>query len=92
MEKFKAKNIDPEGYTLYSYAAVQILAKAIEATGSTDGKALADYLHQGKPTQTVIGDIAYDKKGDITRPDYVMYVWKKNAAGNIDYSGNEVTQ
>ncbi|MER2269654.1 branched-chain amino acid ABC transporter substrate-binding protein [Methylobacterium oxalidis] len=89
---FKAKGIDPEAYTLYSYAAVQILAKAIEATGSTDGKTLADYLHQGKPTQTVIGDIAYDKKGDITRPDYVMYVWKKNAAGNIDYSGNEVTQ
>ncbi|WP_194075171.1 branched-chain amino acid ABC transporter substrate-binding protein [Methylobacterium durans] len=89
---FKAKGIDPEAYTLYSYAAVQILAKAIEATGSTDGKALADYLHQGKPTRTVIGEIAYDKKGDITRPDYVMYVWKKNAAGAIDYSGNEVTQ
>jgi branched-chain amino acid transport system substrate-binding protein len=89
---FKAKNIDPEAYTLYAYAAVQILAKAIEETGSTDGKKLADYLHQGKPTKTVIGDIAYDKKGDITRPDYVMYVWKKNAAGNIDYSGNEITQ
>ena len=40
----------------------------------------------------MIGDIAYDKKGDITRPDYVMYQWKKNAAGNIDYSGNEITQ
>ncbi|KAB1073632.1 branched-chain amino acid ABC transporter substrate-binding protein [Methylobacterium planeticum] len=89
---FKAKNIDPEAYTLYAYAAVQILAKAIEETGSTDGKKLADYLHQGKPTKTVIGDIAYDKKGDITRPDYVMYMWKKNAAGNIDYSGNEITQ
>ena len=87
---FKAKGIDPEAYTLYSYAAVQILKAAIEATGSTDGKTLADYLHQGKPTPTVIGDIAYDKKGDITRPDYVMYVWKKNEAGNIDYAGNEL--
>ena len=89
---FKAKNIEPEGYTLYAYAAVQVLAKAIEATGSTDGKKLADYLHQGKPTTTVIGDIAYDKKGDITRPDYVMYVWKKNAAGTVDYTGNELPQ
>ncbi|WP_336486201.1 branched-chain amino acid ABC transporter substrate-binding protein [Methylobacterium nigriterrae] len=89
---FKAKNIDPEAYTLYAYAAVQVLAKAIEETGSTDGKKLADYLHQGKPTKTVIGDIAYDKKGDITRPDYILYNWKKNPAGNIDYTGNEITQ
>ncbi|WP_375463028.1 branched-chain amino acid ABC transporter substrate-binding protein [uncultured Methylobacterium sp.] len=89
---FKAKNIDPEAYTLYAYAAVQILKKAIEETGSTDGKKLADYLRQGKPTPTVIGDIAYDKKGDITRPDYVLYAWKKNAAGNVDYTGNELTK
>ena len=89
---FKAKNIDPEAYTLYAYAAVQILKKAIEETGSTDGKKLADYLHQGKPTPTVIGPIAYDKKGDITRPDYVIYAWKKNAAGNVDYAGNELTK
>ena len=31
----------------------------------------------GKPFKTVIGDLAYDKKGDLTRLDYVMYVWKK---------------
>ena len=87
---FKAKGIEPEGYTLYAYAAVQILAKAVEATGSTDGEKLAAYLHGGKPTATVIGDIAYDKKGDITRPDYVLYEWKKNAAGTVDYTGNEI--
>ena len=92
VDAFKKKGIDPEAYTLYSYAAVQILKAAVEATGSTDGKKLADYMHGGKPFPTVIGDIAYDKKGDITRPDYVMYQWKKNAAGNIDYSGNEITQ
>ncbi|GJD42748.1 Leu/Ile/Val-binding protein [Methylobacterium cerastii] len=89
---FKAKGIDPEGYTLYSYAAVQVLAKAMQETGSTDGKKLAEWLHMGKPVDTVVGPIAYDKKGDITKPDYVMYQWKKNAAGNIDYAGNEVTK
>ncbi|WP_232628864.1 branched-chain amino acid ABC transporter substrate-binding protein [Methylobacterium sp. Leaf118] len=87
---FKAKGIEPEGYTLYAYAAVQILARAIEATGATEGETLAAYLHQGKPTATVIGDIAYDKKGDITRPDYVLYEWKKNASGTVDYTGNEI--
>jgi branched-chain amino acid transport system substrate-binding protein len=87
---FKAKNIDPDAYTLYTYAAVQVLARAIAETGSSNGKVLADWLHQGKTIETVLGPIAYDKKGDITRPDYVMYAWKKGADGKIDYAGNEL--
>jgi branched-chain amino acid transport system substrate-binding protein len=88
--KFKAKNYDPEAYTLYSYAAAQILAEAAKQAGSVDGKKVADVMKSGKPFKTVIGDITYDKKGDITRPDYIMYVWKKGADGKIDYSGNEL--
>ncbi len=90
VEKFKARNIDPEAYTLYSYAAVQILKQAAEEAKSTDGKKIAAVMNSGRVFKTVIGDISYDKKGDITRPDYVMYVWKKGADGKIDYSGNEV--
>ncbi|WP_026175977.1 branched-chain amino acid ABC transporter substrate-binding protein [Methylobacterium sp. 88A] len=90
IDSFKAIKFEPEGYTLYSYAAVQILKQAMEATKSTDGQKLAAHLHQGKPFDTVIGDISYDKKGDITRPDYVMYMWKKGADGSINYAGNEV--
>ena len=90
VEKFRKKNYEPEAYTLYSYAAVQILAQAAEAVKSPDGKKIAEYMRSGKTFKTVIGDIAYDKKGDITRPDYVMYVWKKAADGKIDYTGNEV--
>ena len=26
--------------------------------------------------ETVLGPISYDKKGDITTADYVLYVWK----------------
>jgi branched-chain amino acid transport system substrate-binding protein len=88
--KFKAKNYDPEAYTLYSYAAVEILKQAAEEAKSMDGKKISDVMKSGKVFKTVIGDISYDKKGDITRPDYVMYVWKKGADGKIDYSGNEV--
>lgn len=88
--KFKAKNFEPEAYTLYSYAAAQILAEAAKQAGGTDGKKMSDIMKSGKPFKTVIGDISYDKKGDITRPDYIMYVWKKGADGKIDYSGNEL--
>ncbi len=30
VEKFKAKNIDPEGYTLYTYAAFQVWSQAVD--------------------------------------------------------------
>jgi branched-chain amino acid transport system substrate-binding protein len=89
--KFKAKNFEPEAYTLYAYAAVQILKAAAEQAKSTDGKKMAEVMKQGKPFKTVIGDISFDKKGDITRPDYIMYQWKKGADGKIDYSGNELS-
>src|SRR5215203_1938461 len=90
VEKFRKKGFEPEAYTLYTYAAVQILAQAAEAVKSTDPKKVADHMHSGKTFKTVIGDISFDKKGDITRPDYVMYVWKKGQDGKIDYSGNEI--
>jgi branched-chain amino acid transport system substrate-binding protein len=91
VKKFRAKNFEPEAYTLYSYAATQILVDAAKKANATDGKKIADVMKQGQPFKTVIGDISYDKKGDITRPDYVMYVWKKGADGKIDYSGNETS-
>ncbi|MBS4083530.1 MAG: branched-chain amino acid ABC transporter substrate-binding protein [Rhizobiales bacterium] len=75
VKKFKAKGIDPEGYTLYTYAAMQIWAAAVEKTGSTDPKKVAATIRAGK-WNTVLGEISYDAKGDITVMDYVMYEWK----------------
>jgi branched-chain amino acid transport system substrate-binding protein len=75
VKKFKAKNIDPEGYTLYTYAAMQIWAAAVEKAGSTDPKKVAEVIRAGK-WNTVLGEISYDAKGDITVTDYVMYEWK----------------
>ena len=90
VKKFRAKGFEPEAYTLYSYAAVQVLADAAKQASSIDGKKVAETISSGKPFKTVIGDLSFDKKGDITRPDYVMYVWKKGPDGKIDYSGNEL--
>jgi len=86
MEKFRAKKFEPESYTLYSYAAVQIIKQAAEAAKSLDPKKVAAQIHSGQKFKTVIGDVAYDKKGDVTRLDYVMYVWKKNPDGKITYT------
>ena len=85
VEEVRKKNFEPEAYTLYSYAAVQIFKQAAEAAKSVDPKKVAAEMHSGRHFKTVIGDIAYDKKGDITRLDYVVYIWKKDASGKINY-------
>src|SRR5437868_10321486 len=86
VEKFRANKFEPEAYTLYSYAAVEIFKQAAEAAKSVDPKKVAAQIKSGQKFKTVIGEISYDKKGDVTRLDYVMYVWKKNPEGKITYT------
>src|SRR5271155_3595169 len=83
--EFKTKGFEPEGYTLYSYAAMQIMKESAEKTKSLDPKKMAEYMHSGATFKTVIGDISYDKKGDRTNVDYVWYVWKKAPDGKLTY-------
>ncbi len=77
--KFKAKNIDPEGYTLYTYAAFQVWTQAVEKAKTTDAKKVAGVLKHGN-YDTVLGPLSFDAKGDITILDYVVYKW--DAKGN----------
>jgi branched-chain amino acid transport system substrate-binding protein len=72
--KFKAKNIDPEGYTLYTYAAMQVWSQAAKKAGTMDPKKVMDTIKAGS-WDTVIGKIEYDPKGDIKQIDYVVYKW-----------------
>ena len=88
VKAFKDKKVDPESYTLYSYAAVEVIAAGIAGAKSADPKKVADYLHSGVKVKTVIGELGFDKKGDITRPDYVMYTWKKGSDGKVTYVQN----
>jgi len=89
VEKFRAAGFEPEAYTLYSYAALQILAAAANKVGaSDDAMKVAEAIKANGPWTTAIGDIGYDSKGDITRPDYVMYTWKKGDDGKYTYIQN----
>jgi branched-chain amino acid transport system substrate-binding protein len=73
--KFKQQGYDPEGYTLYTYAAVQVWAAAVNQTKSTSVDKLSPAI-RGKTFKTVIGDLKYDNKGDVTNSRYVFYIWK----------------
>ncbi len=82
VKKFRAGNYEPEGYTLYTYGAIQAWADAVTKAKSTNWKKVADTLRKGK-FDTVLGKIGFDKKGDVTAPGYVFYVWKD---GKYDYA------
>ena len=88
LSKFAARNFKPESYTLYAYAAAQVIAEAAKAINSVDPAKIAAELHSGKPYKTVIGDLAFNSKGDVTRIDYVMYTWKKRPDGSIGFEQN----
>jgi branched-chain amino acid transport system substrate-binding protein len=93
IETFRKKGFEPQAYTLYSYAAVQVFKQAAEAAKSLDPKKVAEVMHSGKVFNTVLGDISFDKKGDVTgytvggkkKDRYVLYVWKKGPDGKITY-------
>jgi branched-chain amino acid transport system substrate-binding protein len=74
VDEFKATGYDPEGYTLYTYAAIQVWRDAVTKAGVLDQAKIEDQLHQ-LTFDTVVGKIKIDAKGDIVDPVYVWYVW-----------------
>ena len=74
VDKFKASGYDPEGYTLYTYAAFQVWVAAVKQAGSTDPKKLDVILRQNT-YNTVLGDLKFNDKGDVVNPIYVFYKW-----------------
>jgi branched-chain amino acid transport system substrate-binding protein len=85
--EFKQKGIDPEGYTLYTYAAVQIWAEAAKKANSTDPQKIAAELKKDGPWDSVIGQIGFDSKGDVTKPAYVFYKWKDGKYTQMTQAG-----
>jgi branched-chain amino acid transport system substrate-binding protein len=81
VKEFKDKGIDPEGYVLYTYAAVELWAEVANKIKSTDPKKVAEAIKSGGPWPTVLGPLSYNSKGDVTKADYVWYIWH-----NGDYS------
>lgn len=74
VEKFRKTGYEPEGYTLYTYAAVQIYVDAFKKANSTDPAKITEVLKKTE-FSTVMGKIAFNGKGDVTTPAYVWYQW-----------------
>ncbi|MBA4503185.1 high-affinity branched-chain amino acid ABC transporter substrate-binding protein [Marinobacterium marinum] len=73
VEAFKERDEDPSGpFVFPAYTAIQVMTEAMGATGKTDPYDLADYLRANR-FNTTIGEIGFDKKGDLTEPTFEIY-------------------
>jgi branched-chain amino acid transport system substrate-binding protein len=91
----KQRMFEPHAYTLYSYASVQIIKQAAEKANSLDPKKVAEVMRSGMTFSTVLGDLKFDDKGDISndgyvvngvkKDRYVLYEWRKGPDGRITY-------
>ncbi|MCT8267309.1 branched-chain amino acid ABC transporter substrate-binding protein [Afifella sp. JA880] len=70
-----------EGYVLYTYAAIQAWAQATEKAGAPDYDEVNEALNTGT-FDTVLGELSFDDKGDVSLPGYVFYEWHD---GSYDY-------
>lgn len=85
VKRFREKGIEPEGYVLYTYAAIQAWKQAVEKAASI---ASADVVKALNDTEfdTVIGKFKFNEKGDPNLPPYTVYRWSN---GSYEEIGDE---
>ena len=81
VKRFLDKGIDPEGYVLYTYAAIQAWKQAVEKAGTTDAQQVIEALNSNE-FDTVIGKFKFNQKGDPNLPPYAFYRWTFDKAKN----------
>jgi branched-chain amino acid transport system substrate-binding protein len=82
VKRFKDKGIEPEGYVLYTYAAIQAWAQAAEKAGSTAVADVVKALNENE-FDTVIGKFRFNDKGDPNLPPYAVYRWSNGGYEEI---------
>lgn len=77
VKKFRAEKVEPEGYVMYAYAAMQLFADSATQAKSVKYKDLEKSLRNGS-FDTVIGKLSFDAKGNNKLPGFVVYKWTGN--------------
>jgi branched-chain amino acid transport system substrate-binding protein len=77
--------VDPLGYYLppYSYALVQVLGQAVEATKGLDQQKIADYI-RATEFSTIVGKVKFGKNGEWARGRTLMVQYQKIQGSGID--------
>jgi branched-chain amino acid transport system substrate-binding protein len=88
---------EAESVAADAYAAVQLLAQAVERARAAEpktgriaeGRPVADALRAGQ-TRTLLGPVGFDARGDRTGSPLGLRIWRRTADGRLDYTGNEL--
>src|SRR4249920_2216623 len=83
VKRFKDKGFEPEGYVLYTYAALQAWKQAAEKAKSVERDDIVKALNDTE-FDTVIGKFKFNEKGDPNLPPYAVYRWSKGTYEQID--------
>ena len=73
--RFRQQGYEPEGYTLHTYAAVQVWAQAAAAAATLEPAGIIAAL-RAREFDTVLGKVRFDQRGDVVAHRYVWYVWR----------------
>src|SRR5262245_25235997 len=66
-KRFRDRGIEPEGFVLYTYAALQAWTQAAQAAGTTDMEGVIKALNENG-FDTVIGKFRFNQKDDPNLP------------------------
>ena len=78
----QARGFTPTDTTIRTYAAVRLWADAAAKAGTTEADKVAAILRAGSWT-TVLGNLAFDAKGDPAKPDYAIYIVSGGKIGEL---------
>ena len=76
LARFRARGLGARAFGLGAYAAVQVWAEAVKRAGSLELAAVAEALRRGR-FETVLGDVAFDQKGDLRDAAWQWQVWAR---------------
>ena len=72
---FRQQGYEPEGYSLYSSAAVRVWAGAVAKASTAETQTVTAILRANE-FETVLGKTDFNEKGDVKQPGFDWYVWQ----------------
>jgi branched-chain amino acid transport system substrate-binding protein len=84
-ERAEGQGVDPLGHYLppFAYAYMQILGDAVEAVGSLDQEAIADYIRDHE-FETVVGPVRFGPNGEWATSRVLMVQFQNIADGELE--------
>jgi branched-chain amino acid transport system substrate-binding protein len=81
--RLRQHGFEIEGYTLYAYAAVQVLEQVFDKVGSTEFDGIEPVLRQ-QSFSTAIGNVRFDKAGERDVSQIAFYQWRDKRFSPFD--------